>query len=226
MEQSERLSAIRSMPIIIMAAMALVSFSNIAGFPWVSAAIILGIIFFFVINAMERIPASESGLDIKSLGLGLKDSKIWIWLLLPIVMDAVCITLAVLFLPGYIEHESLRAGSFVPIELSLSSTLLFLVFALGEEIAWRAFFQNRLSKMLPVIPAILITSFLFTLGHFSQVDLSIVLFGLVFTFINSVLYGVIFQKTRNAWVSAAAHFAANILEAAVFVLISNGSITG
>lgn len=135
-------------------------------------------------------------------------------------MDAVCVLLSVLFLPEYIKYETLRAGSFVEIEISVKSFLMFLVFALGEEIAWRAFFQNRLSKVLPIIPTVLVTSFLFTLGHYKQGDMAIVLSGLVFTFINSVLYGVIFHKSKNAWISTASHFAANIFEVILFILIA------
>jgi membrane protease YdiL (CAAX protease family) len=97
---------------------------------------------------------------------------------------------------------------------------MFFVFALGEEIAWRAFFQNRLSKVLPVIPTILVTSFLFTLGHYKQGDMTIVLFGLVFTFINSVLYGLIFNKSKNAWISTVSHLTANIFEVVLFILIA------
>lgn len=151
---------------------------------------------------------------------GLKDKKIWIWLVLPIVTDAVCVLLSVLFLPEYIEYETLRAGSFVEIKISVKSFLMFFVFALGEEIAWRAFFQNRLSKVLPVIPTILVTSFLFTLGHYKQGDMTIVLFGLVFTFINSVLYGPIFNKSKNAWISTVSHLTANIFEVVLFILIA------
>lgn len=224
MDKTKKLSSLQTMlPLAVMAAMALVSFSNAAGLNAASAAILLGIAAFFVINTMERVPRSESGLDIKALGHDLKERSLWIWLLLPVVMDAICITLAVRFLPAYIEHETLRAGSFVPIELSLTSAFLFFVFALGEEIAWRGFFQNRLSRRLPVIPAVLVTSFLFTLGHFSMGDRSVVLYGLVFTFINSVLYGIIFRRTRNAWVSGVAHFAANLFEVAVFVLMAGGA---
>lgn len=205
--------------IIVLAVMAIVSFTNLIVANSSSAAIILGIVFFFVCQAVERQPMQGSGLDFKAIGEGLKDKKIWIWLILPIVMDAVCVLLSVLFLPEYIEYETARAGSFVAIEISAKSFLMFLVFALGEEIAWRAFFQNRLSKILPMIPAVLVTSFLFTLGHYKQGDMTIVLFGLVFTFINSVLYGIIFHKAKNAWISTISHFAANIFEVLLFILI-------
>lgn len=134
-------------------------------------------------------------------------------------MDAVCVVLSMLFLPEYIEYESVRAGAFVPIEISISSILLFFVFALGEEIAWRAFFQNKSSKILPFIPALLLTSLLFTLGHYKQGNTIVVLFGLIFTFTNSILYGVIFYKTKNAWIIAFSHFVANIFEVILFILI-------
>ena len=208
------------MAIVIMVVMAIVSFSNLLELNLSSAAIFLGIIFFFVCKAVERQPMQGSGLDFKAMAGGLKDKKIWIWLVLPIVTDAVCVLLSVLFLPEYIEYETLRAGSFVEIKISVKSFLMFFVFALGEEIAWRAFFQNRLSEVLPVIPTILVTSFLFTLGHYKQGDMTIVLFGLVFTFINSVLYGLIFNKSKNAWISTVSHLTANIFEVVLFILIA------
>ncbi len=205
--------------ILVMSVMAIVSFTNLFGFSFSSAAIILGIVFFFIDKIIERQPMRGSGLDIKAIGANLKDKRIWFWLSMPIIMDAVCVLLSMAFLPEYIRYETARAGAFVPVEISASSILLFFVFALGEEIAWRAFFQNKLSKAVPVVPALLISSFLFSLGHYKQGNIVIVLFGLAFTFMNSVLYGVIFHKTKNAWVSALSHFAANIFEVVLFVLI-------
>ncbi|NLB82012.1 MAG: CPBP family intramembrane metalloprotease [Clostridiaceae bacterium] len=210
------------MAIVIMVVMAIVSFTNLFELNLSSAAIILGIVFFFVCKAIERQPMQGSGLDFKAIGGGLKDKKIWIWLVLPIVMGAVCVLLSVLFVPEYIRYETLRAGAFVKIEISVKSFIMFLVFALGEEIAWRAFFQNRLSKVLPIIPTVLVTSFLFTLGHYKQGDMAVVLFGLVFTLINSVLYGVVFHKSKNSWISTISHFAANIFQVVLIVLITKG----
>ncbi|HHX23039.1 MAG TPA: CPBP family intramembrane metalloprotease [Thermoanaerobacterales bacterium] len=129
-------------------------------------------------------------------------------------MDAVCVVLSILFLPEYIEYETARAGSFVPIEISVSSILLF--FALGEEIAWRAFFQNKFSKILPIVPVLFISSLLFTLGHYEAGNNMVIIYGLIFTFINSIFYGIIFHKTKNAWISTFSHFAANIFEVLLF----------
>lgn len=210
---------IKRLPIIVMLLMGILSFTNLFGLNISSACIFIGIGFFFFNKVLEKQSMKDSGLDIKAIGTNLKDRKIWIWLVLPIIVDAVCILISKSFLPEYIEFETVRAGAFVPIEISISSVILFFVFALGEEIAWRAFFQNQLSKAVPIIPVLLISSLLFTLGHFKGGNPTVVVYGLFFTFINSILYGVIFHKTKNAWVSAIAHFAANMFEVIVFTLI-------
>ncbi|MCT8977231.1 CPBP family intramembrane metalloprotease [Clostridium sp. CX1] len=212
---------IKRLPLIIMFLMVILSFTNLFGLNISPACIFIGVAFFFINKVVERNPMRNSGLDIKAVGTNLRDRKIWIWLILPIIMDAVCVLISKLFLPEYIEYETIRAGSFVPIEISIASILLFFIFALGEEIAWRAFFQNQLNKVLPIIPALLFSSLLFSLGHFKRGNTIVVVYGLFFTFINSILYGVIFNKTKNAWISAMSHFTANIFEVIVFILISH-----
>jgi membrane protease YdiL (CAAX protease family) len=134
-------------------------------------------------------------------------------------MDAICIAISLLFLPEYIEYEIERAGAFVSIKLGILPILQFLFFALGEEIAWRAFFQKQLNKALPIVPVLLISSLLFALGHFEVGNPVIVLYGLFFTFINSILYGMVFYKTNNAWVSTISHFVANIFSVIIFILL-------
>jgi membrane protease YdiL (CAAX protease family) len=211
---------IKKLPLIVMIIMVILSFTNLFGLNISPAIIPMGVVFFFINKAIEKQPMRDSGLDIKAIGTNLKDRKIWLWILLPIIMDAVCIVISKLFLPEYIEFETVRAGQFVAIELSLASVLQFFVFALGEEIAWRAFFQKQLSKALPIMPVLLFSSLLFSLGHFKQANPVVVAYGLFFIFINSILYGVVFHKTKNAWVSTISHFTANIFEVIVFILIA------
>lgn len=210
---------INKLSLVVLALMSVLSFTNLFGLNISPAVIPIGIIFFFINKAIEKQPYEGSGLDIKSIGKGFRVKRLWIWLLLPIIVDAVSFALSTRFLPEYIEFETARAGSFVAIELSAGAAFQFLVFALGEEIAWRAFFQKQLCKAIPLFPVLLVSSLLFTMGHFKSGNPVVVLFGLSFTFINSILYGVIFHKTKNAWISAIAHFAANIFEVALYVLI-------
>jgi len=204
---------------ITLGAMALLSLTNLFGRSLASIAIPLGILVFFLNQWIQKQPMGGSGLDLRAIRSDLRDRTIWLWFALPTVVHVVCVLLALAVLPEYIQYETARAGSFVPIELSLSSILLFFVFALGEEIAWRAFFQQTLSKLLPITPVLLLTSLLFTMGHFQVGDPTVVGFGLFFIFLNSILYGLIFHKTKNAWVSALSHFVANVVEVLLFIIL-------
>lgn len=222
METMKKISSpetIKRLPLMVIIAMVILSFTNLLGLNIAGASIILGVIFFFINKTIDKQPMRDSGLDIRSIGANLKDKKIWFWIALPLIIHAVSIVISIIFLPQYIEYETARAGSIVSIELSVSSVLQFLVFALGEEIAWRAFFQKQLSKVLPVIPVLIFSSLLFSLGHFKVGNPIVVAYGLLIIFINSFLYGMVFHKTKNAWVSTISHFIANIFEVIIFVLI-------
>ncbi len=213
------LSNIKMLPLFAMLSMFVLSFANCMGFNISGFVIPVGVIFFFINKAIEKESDEKSGLDIKHLRSNLKDRRIWIWILLPLLINVINVSISKTFLPEYIEYETTRAGAFVSIELSVQSALLFLVFALGEEIAWRAFFQKQLGKVLHIVPVILFTSLLFTVGHFKSGDLSLVMYGMIFTFINSCLYAIVFYKTNNAWVSTLAHYLANMFEVLLYVML-------
>lgn len=88
-----------------------------------------------------------------------------------------------------------------------------------EEIGWRALFQNHLNKVLPIIPVLFITSVLFAFGHLTEGNTIIVIYDIFFIFINSILYGIIFHKTNNAWISAISHFMANLFSIIVLLFL-------
>lgn len=219
MKKAPLKGTIKKLPLIIIILMVVLSFSNLFGLNIAGGTIFLGVIFFFVNKITEKQPFAGSGLDVKAIGADLRDKKIWFWIMLPLIIHAISIIISVLFLPEYIEYETTRAGGFVAIEVSISSIIQFFVFALGEEIAWRAFFQQQLSKALPIMPVLLLSSLLFTLGHFKAGNPAVVVYGLLIIFINSFLYGVVFHKTKNAWVSTISHFLANIFEVIIFVML-------
>lgn len=210
---------IKKIPFIAMIIMAVLSFSNLFGLTIAGASVIIGILFFFINNAYEKRPSTDSGLDIKAIGANMKGKGIWIWLLLPLIMDAVSMTIAKLFVPGYIEHVLERTDIFISFDKMLLMVFQLAILALGEEIAWRAFFQKQLNKGFSIVPVLLISSALFSLGHVTQGNVNIVVYDIVFVFINSILYGIIFYKTNNAWVSAISHFVANLFSIIVLVLL-------
>lgn len=213
------MKGVKGLPLIVMVIMVILSFANLFGLNISGASVILGVVFFFVNKAMEKETASESGLDIKAIGRDLKDKKIWIWILLPLVMHGFWVLMSKLFMPEYIEYEIARAGEFVSVQVGIVAALQFLFFALGEEIAWRAFFQRQLNKALPIMQVLLISSALFALGHFKVGSVGVVAFSMISVFINSVLYGVVFHKTNNAWISTISHFVANMFEVILFVCL-------
>ncbi|HBN96164.1 MAG TPA: hypothetical protein DDZ66_07675 [Firmicutes bacterium] len=212
-------SRIHTRVVLALLVMVVASFLNLFGLNLAGLSVIAGILAFFVNNQIEKVPFRDSGLDLKSIRENLSNKEIWLWIFLPLVMDIVCLGIARLFLPVYIEFEMARAGSFVAMELSAVTVVQFLFFALGEEIAWRAFFQQRLANILPLSTVLVISSVLFALGHYSTGNPVVVLYGLFFTFVNSILYGIVFHKTKNAWVSTLSHFLANIFSVIVMVTL-------
>jgi membrane protease YdiL (CAAX protease family) len=213
----EVLQNINKISIIVIIIMIVLSFSNFFGLKIAGASVIIGVIFFFINKAYEKQPFPDSGLDIKAVGTNFKHRSIWFWIVLPLIMDAISISISKLFLPEYIEHVLTRTEIFVSFDKVIIMVFQLAFLALGEEIAWRAFFQRQLNKVFPILPTLLISSVFFALGHISEGNVYIVGFDTFFVFINSILYGVIFYKTNNAWVSAISHFIANLFS--VFVLL-------
>lgn len=205
--------------IIFILIMAAFSFSNFLGVNAAGISVCVGVIFFFINKAMEKQPFDGSGLDFKAIGTGLKGKNIWFWIALPLIMDGVSMGLSKLVLPGYIDHVLKRAGALVSFENLALSVVQMIVLALGEEIAWRAFFQKQLLKAMPITPVLVLSSFLFAIGHIASGNPIIIAYDVFFVFINSILYGIIFHKTQNAWISWISHFVANLFSVLVLVFL-------
>lgn len=219
MTGGQAMKKIKRMPLIVMIIMTIISFSNLFGLNIAGISVCIGAAFFFINKVLEKQPFKDSGFDMKAIGTNLKDAKIWIWIILPLIMDIVSIIILKLFLPESIEHILARTQNFLSYDKGILLVFQLAVLALGEEIAWRAFFQKQLSKALPIIPVLLISSVLFALGHLTQGNAVVVIYDIFFIFINSILYGIIFHKSNNAWISAISHFSANLFSVIVLVFL-------
>ena len=177
--------------IVAVLVMAIISFSNFFGYPLAGLSIIIGVLFFFIKSILERNIASENTLNTRAIGEILKEKSIWFWIFLPLIMNIICFALATLFLPDFIDHIYGRTEMIVSVNMVVLLILQLAIFALGEEIAWRGFFQKQLSKWLPIIPTLILTSILFSLGHFAVGNMAVVSYDIFFIFINSVLYGIV-----------------------------------
>ncbi len=171
-------------------------------------SVIVGIIAYFTTRKTNEV--ITSGLDIKKCWSSFKDVKVILLSITPALLQIVCVMVAKIFLPEYIEHLSNRTN-FINSSEIIKTILILAVAALGEEIAWRAFFQKQTTKIIKFIPSLVITSVLFSLGHFNFNNPLIVIYDLIFVFIDSIFYGLVFKKTDNAWCSWISHFVANII---------------
>lgn len=197
--------------IIAITLMSFISFANLLGLNAAGFSVLVGVAIFFVNNAIEKEDSDSSGLDFKAIPGNLRSGSIWFWIALPFVMDVIAIGLSFLILPEYVEYELTRTASFVSLNNFSLLVIQLAVLALGEEIAWRAFFQKQLQKVLPITPVITISSFLFAIGHITDGNFSIVAYNVFFVGVNSILYSIVFHKTNNAWISTISHFTANLL---------------
>lgn len=198
-------------PLIIMAIISLLCLLKIEvggeRLPLASFTLIIGIVAFFVTRKTNE--DKNEGLNHRTILSLLINKKIIILIFMPMIMNVICLLIAKLFVPEFIEHLTARTG-FLAINMIPVLIVELIIAALGEEIAWRAFFQKQISKILPFGPALIISSALFSICHFNQGNAIVVIYDLLFVFINAIFYGIILKKTDNAFISTIAHFLANL----------------
>jgi len=202
--------------IVFLSIMVLLSFTNLLNIKidgevlkLSGISVIVGVIAYFVTRKTNN--TKEEGLNIKTLFKDFKNHpKAIIFAILPFVSVILCTVIANKFLPEFNEHLKNRISFATSSEL-MGTILTMSVLTLGEEIAWRGFFQKQINKKMHYILSIFITSILFALGHYSVGNFVIVAYDLLFIFIDSFLYGLVFKETDNAWCSWIPHFLADVI---------------
>lgn len=109
----EKVKTIKKVPLIAMTIMVIISFSSLLSLNVAGMSVLIGVVFFFINKAVEKQSFTDSGIDIKAIKDNFKNKKIWIWVMLPLIMDAICIIIAKLFLSPYIDHVLARTQGFV-----------------------------------------------------------------------------------------------------------------
>lgn len=170
-------------------------------------AVIGPIVYFLVENKLRNRTAKESGLTFAKFSKVLRMSWYFI-LLVGIVMQLFYSFMYSQFFPDVMKHVVSR----VPLNLSdinIQLILSIIILAFGEEIAFRGLIQGRLNRLVPTWAAILLTSILFALMHLSKGAPSVVVLDLLSVFIDSLLFGIIFARTKNIFASSIGHILAN-----------------
>ena len=172
-------------------------------------SVIVGIIAYFVTRKTNN--NKNEGLNIKTIFKDFKNHpKAIIYSILPFVTCILSTVIANKFLPEFNEHLNNRASFAISDDL-IKTILMMAVLTLGEEIAWRGFFQKQTTKIIKFVPSLVLTSLLFALGHYSAGSFAVVAYDLLFVFIDSSIFGLLFKETDNAWCSWISHFLADVL---------------
>ncbi|WP_226584044.1 CPBP family intramembrane glutamic endopeptidase [Halobacillus litoralis] len=110
--------------------------------------------------------------------------------------------------PALLEHIEKRVD--ILSAFNGAWPLAILLFALGEEIVFRGLIQARLNwKMRPAY-AIVLSSILFSVMHLTEGSSVVVTVDLATIFLDSILFGCLFFRTNNLYISWLAHALANL----------------
>jgi membrane protease YdiL (CAAX protease family) len=96
-----------------------------------------------------------------------------------------------------------------------------LVLTLIEELVFRAFFQQRMSRYIGTPAAILLAAVLFGLAHAVGATGSpqVVAFDVGGVMLDGVLFGIVYARTRNLWVTWATHYGADVVGVVALVTL-------
>ena len=151
---------------------------------------------------------SDIGFKFKNTMMNI--GKVWHWVVLvTFASPIITLIIANLMLPEFIVHVKGR----LPMDTSLiiATIITITIGTFLEEIIFRGFIQERLGWFIAGPIAIIISSILFAFMHYSSGDFNIVIFDIITIFIDSILYGIIYAKTKNIFTSWVAHYLCDIV---------------
>lgn len=139
-------------------------------------------------------------------------------LLVSIIIQTLVFLVAKNWIPAFLDHIVAR----LPLGINQLASYFPVLFigALWEEINYRVFFQGRLSWFIPAPIANGIVSVIFAIGHWVQGDSVIVTIDILLVIIDSVIYGIIFTRSKNVYVSWIAHLLANLVSSSLFLFLN------
>ncbi len=149
--------------------------------------------------------------DLPFRALGIWFTKNWLKdLVLGLLFGAISVGFAALiaYAFGGMRFESNNESGIAPIMLTLSVTLLlFTVGAINEELLFRGYLLQTMSRAKLFLLGTMITSLLFASAHNANPSASI--FSWLNTFIAGIWLAVAYWKTRNLWFPFGIHLAWN-----------------
>lgn len=203
--------------IIGIAAMIIMVITRILMAPQIAEySLLVGLACFFIVEAVNKTPDSQSGLRFKTVLEDLKKPGVLFWVLLPVVSAVGSIFIEkLLFDNQYAEHVIGRTASILNYDNIPLLIVELMIGALGEEIAFRGFFLGKGMKVFPTWLCMVVSSAVFALAHLAAGNPAVVAYDLLGIFIDALIYSMIYLKSGNCLLSAIGHFLCNVAGLAV-----------
>jgi len=149
---------------------------------------------------------SELGVKLSGLKEGLRST--WYFFVLTLVaLPPPVWFLMQNYLPEFYLHVFNRVR---PIDVFQFILLGVIVIPFIEEVIFRGVVQEQLYKYTGKIVALLFSSFLFAIVHWSSGELLLVGVDLFLVFLDSLWFGLIYMKSRNVLLSTLCHSLGNL----------------
>jgi membrane protease YdiL (CAAX protease family) len=186
--------------------------------PNLSQILVIALVVYMIVESkLRHRTRADFGINYRGIPSGVRNNLGWI-LLVTFGTQMLFIFGEKFFLPEAFVHLIAR----VPLDISKLSMGLIVSIALAtflEEVLFRAFFQTRIRGFVKPAVAIGLTSLIFALAHFSPGPALIVFVDLLSVFVDSVIFGIVFERSKNVFVSWIPHFLADIFAILLLILI-------
>lgn len=172
--------------------------------------VLIGILFFFVLEHFDKKSHIESGLRFKSFFDDLKKQGVILLVLLPVGSAAATLLIGdMVFKGAFTSHVLGRANGMLSFEKIPLLMIQIIIAAFGEEIAWRGFFLGKSMRILPFCLCAILSSLLFAIAHISSGSIELVSYDIFMIFVDSIIYAMIYKKSGNCLISALSHILGN-----------------
>lgn len=177
---------------------------------------LLPIVFLLVERHLRKRSWAEIGFKFPSFWTDVRANLGWV-LLVGVVLQVVVVLWATWFYPVFLEHVIGRLPATTSQLLILLPVLA--VSLLGEELSFRSLFQDRLALFVGAPAGVVLSSLAFSVAHYSSGPMEVVLVDLGLIVVSSVIYGIIYARSRNVLVSWLAHFLADLVALILLVVL-------
>ncbi|MDO4156783.1 MAG: type II CAAX endopeptidase family protein [Oscillospiraceae bacterium] len=198
---------------ILMTLTKVVPSSTIAGY-----SVFVGIVFFFITEAVNKTRGSKSGLRFNTIIEDIKKPGVILWMLLPGATIVTLVAGNMIFGGEFIAHVMGRASSILSFDKIALLIGQVIIAAFGEEIAYRGFFFGKSSKLFPVWVCAVVSSAVFAAGHITTGNTWIVAYDIASVFIDSLIFSVIYHKSGNCVISTFSHIFGNTISIIVMLV--------